>query len=423
MVRELKNCFPLYELLFALEPEITARYIRAFWTAHIYDWDNLFMGRHGKYGLETVDPWAHPLVDPPVFRPSTGLSFLNTGNDLIYAAGLLYRYRGEEGALRWAKHLARQYVRARHPETGLGAYQFTQPRQMAETADDAKTTSNFGDRAKRQFGAEFGEIALEGNILLHHHAATIYGGNALIQLRLAVEPGAEAAELLEWTRQGLTSFAKYAYDEATNAVKPMFTDGQDLTGYVLRRDGHFGRAGQAPQREQAGGRFLLSFVRCYLQTKDDYLWRVARQIGRGTGLGDLGTAPGVAVRPALGTECVDVWALFALLDLHRATGCPDYLALAEAIGARIERATFHHGYFLPGPDYAYARLDAVNPWRSWPSRRPRPAGPRRSPSSWAAAGSSPATTTSPTAGWRISRIICCMSGGWAARVDIQGSVG
>ena len=310
-----------------------------------------------RRGIRGRIPWSIP----PIFRPSTGLSFLNTGNDLIYAAGLLYRYRGEAGALRWAKHLARQYVRARHPQTGLGAYQFTQPRQTAETADDTKTTSNFGDRAKRQFGPEFGEIALEGNVLLFHHASTIYGENALVQLRLAAELGAEAGDFLEWTRQGLTSFAKYAYDEATNAVKPMFTDGQDLTGYVLRRDGYFGQAGQVLQREQADGRFLLSFVRCYLQTKDDYLWRVARQIGRGNGLGDLGTAPGVEVRPALGTECADVWALFAVLDLHRATGCPDYLALAEAIGARIERATFHHGYFLPGPDYAYAKLDTVEP--------------------------------------------------------------
>ena len=82
---------------------------------------DLNTGRHGQYGLEMKDDiWAHEMVNRPVYRDSSGLSFINCGNDLIYAASTLYKKTGEKRALEWAKHLAYQYVRARHPETGSG---------------------------------------------------------------------------------------------------------------------------------------------------------------------------------------------------------------------------------------------------------------------------------------------------------------
>lgn len=64
------------------------------------------------------------------------------------------------------KHLYRQYVLARNPETGLPVYQFSSPQQRQPIpADDNQTQSWYGDRAKRQFGPEFGEIAREANVL------------------------------------------------------------------------------------------------------------------------------------------------------------------------------------------------------------------------------------------------------------------
>lgn len=363
-VHELKNAFPYYDLMFEVDAEKTEKYIKAFWNAHVYDWAELHTGRHGQFGLEVGDIWAHELVNKPVFRESTGLSFINTGNDLIYAAGLLYKKTGDKGAFKWAKHLASQYIAARHPETGLGAYQFTQPSARMHTDDDNETRSWFGDRAKRQLGAEFGEIALEGNVLFSGHswyARSIYGENALIQFELADEIGSDASFFLDWTKSGLLSFAKYAYIPETNEVKPMFTDGKDLTGYELKRNGYYGKAGRVLERAQADCKFLLSFARGFLHTKDEVLWSTARSIGRGNGLGDLGTEPGKNMDLNLNTQSSDARALFSVLDLYKATSVEAYLELAKVIGKNIEKAYFHHGYFTHGPNNIYAQFDMVEP--------------------------------------------------------------
>ncbi len=361
MVHELKNAFPYYELMYEVNPEATIRFIKAFWNAHIIDWDELYLSRHGQYGLKLGPVWDHTPVNRPTFRESNGLSFINAGSDLIYAAGTLYRLNGDPKALNWAKHLAWQYVAARHPQTGLGAYQFTQPKQVAATTDDNITLSKFGDRAKRQFGPEFGSIALEGNVLFHKQGEKIYSENMLMQIQLAWEIAAAGSDLLEWSRQGLLSFAKYGYNGATNQIKPMFADGKDLTGYVLRRNGYYGKAGTALVREDADCKYLLTYARGFLYINDEKLWQTARSIAKGNSLGDLGVEPGRGLKINLETKCSDPKALFALVDLFRATSNSEYLRLGQVIAANIEKTYFHKGYFLKGREYRYARLDAVEP--------------------------------------------------------------
>ena len=264
MVHELKNAFPYYELMYEVNPEATIKFIKAFWNAHIVDWDELLLSRHGQYGLKLGPVWNHTPVHREPFRESAGLSFINAGSDLIYAAGSLYRLTGDEKALIWAKHLAWQYVAARHPQTGLGAYQFTQPKKVAETNDDNITLSKYGDRAQRQFGPEFGPIALEGNVLFHKHGEKIYSENMLMQIQLAREIGAAGSDLMKWSHQGLVSFAKYVYEPETNQIKPMFTDGKDLTGYILKRNGYFGKAGMVLAREDVDCKYLLTSARGFL---------------------------------------------------------------------------------------------------------------------------------------------------------------
>ena len=236
-VHELKNCFPFYDLMSQVNLDATAKFVKAFWNAHILDWDEMYVSRHGQFGLQVGDVWGHKMVSLPSMRESSGLSFINAGNDLIYAAGTLYRLTKDKGALDWAKHLANQYILARHPKTGLGVYQFTQPKKTADTKDDNDTNSKYGDRARRQFGPEFGAIALEGYLLLSGQAGSIYSENALMQFQLANEVGKDASDLLEATRKGLVAFASYAYLPDKNMFKPMFVDGTDLTDYALKRDG------------------------------------------------------------------------------------------------------------------------------------------------------------------------------------------
>jgi Periplasmic pectate lyase. len=49
-VHELKNAYPYYDLMFAVDKPATERFIRAFWNAHVYDWKILETSRHGEYG-------------------------------------------------------------------------------------------------------------------------------------------------------------------------------------------------------------------------------------------------------------------------------------------------------------------------------------------------------------------------------------
>lgn len=361
-VHELKNCLPYYDLMYEVNPEATIKFIKAFWNAHVYDWDDLSTGRHGQYGLELGPVFDHPLVNRPPFRESLGLSFINTGNDLIYSAATLYRLNGDKSALKWAKHLAYQYVSARDENTGLGVYQFTQHKKTDETNDDSNTLSKYGDRAKRQFGPEFGERALEGKMLMGGSANSIYGKNALMQLIIAEEVGNDAKDILTWTYDGLISFAKYAYMPETNSFKQMFTDGTDLTGYVLKRNGYYGKAGRELKSYHANCSFLLSYSRAFLDTKDPYLWSISRSIAKGNDLGELGTEPGKEPLVNLDTKSSDSIALFAILYLYKATECKEYLALARVIGNNILERSYNNGYFTLASGYVNAKFDTLEPF-------------------------------------------------------------
>lgn len=361
-VHELKNCFPFYELMYEVDANATTKFIQAFWNAHVYDWNELDIGRHGQYGLDFETVWDRELVQLAPFRESVGLSFINTGNDLIYAAATLYQLTGDQDALKWAKHLAYQFVIARDEKTGLGAYQFTQPKKTAETDDDTNTLSKYGDRAKRQFGPEFGKIALEAKMLRATGANSIYSKNALIQLQLAESIGKNADEFLTWTVEGLKSFAKYAYIPETNSFRTMFIDGTDLTDYVLKRNGYYGKAGTKLRSYFAHFGFLLSYARAFLHTGDIELWDMARKIAKGNGIGDLGYEPGIGVEMNRDTDCSDPIALFAILDLYQATNCEEYLDIGRMIGNNIVHRSFHKGYFVKNEASIHAKFDALEPF-------------------------------------------------------------
>lgn len=361
-VHELKNCFPYYELMYEVDANATKKFIQAFWNAHVYDWDELDIGRHGQYGLAFKSIWDRELVQLAPFRESVGLSFINTGNDLIYAAATLYQLTGDKAALKWAKHLAYQFVMARDEKTGLGAYQFTQPKKTADTDDDTNTLSKYGDRAKRQFGPEFGDSALEAKILRATGANSIYSKNALIQLQLAESIGKDAEDFLQWTVDGLKSFAKHAYIPETNSFRTMFIDGTDLTDYVLKRNGYYGKAGTTLTSYFAHSGFLLSYARAFLHTGDSELWEMVRKIAKGNGIGDLGYEPGTGVEINHATDCSDPITLFAILDLYQATNCKEYLAIGRIIGDQIIGRSFHKGYFVKNETSIHAKFDALEPF-------------------------------------------------------------
>lgn len=360
LVHELKDVLPYYELMFAVDSRAARRFVEGFWNAHVLDWGSLEISRHGEYGLEAGPLWDRAFADPKPFRKAIGLSFFSAGNDLIYAAGMLHLATGEEAPLRWMRRLAGMYVKARHPRTGLGVYQYTQPLRRREPKSDSDTNSACGDRALRQLGPEFGPEALEGNVLLAPQARSIYGVNALMQLELGARLGAGGRELVEWTAAGLSAYARHAYLPEENQFRPLLANGTDLTGHVLPRDGYYGRAGRVLEPFPADGLFLASYARAYRLTGDEALWRTVRQIARGLGLGDLGEAPGRGSRPDPQAACADPRVIFALLELYDGGRHPACLDLAERVAEHVLARSFAEGYFGGGGETVL--FDRLEPW-------------------------------------------------------------
>jgi pectate lyase len=361
---ELKNSFPHLEMMWRVDPEATARYLSAFWNAHILDWGKLDMNRHGSYGRAMGKLWDHEFQQPEPFFEGRGLTFINTGTDLIYAGALLYEFTGEKGALEWAERLAHQYVRARHPETGLGVYQYSKPIRRkdppAELTQPSHTYSSYGDRAENQFGRWFGEVAREG-YALWRAASSIYGRNAVVQLHLAERLGDPGRNFLQWTVDGLKAYVKHAYDPDRNQFRPMWADGTDLTGYVFPQFGYYGPKGTTLRPINADTGFLVAYARAFRLSGDAELWESVRALARGNGLGDWGEKPGENPAPDLGTESSRPEAVFALLEVHRAAPHPAYLELAGRLAENIVARSFHDGYFLPSPGHLNANFNAEEP--------------------------------------------------------------
>lgn len=360
---ELKDVYPYYELMFEVNPKAARQFIVGFWNAHVYDWRTLEVSRHGDYTHGPETHWDSAFNDPAPYFATKGLSFLDAGNDLIYSGAMLYKFTGDKGALIWTKRLAQQFVKARNPETHLGAYQYTQSLQTDHTTDDTETRSWFGDRAKRQIGPDFpGHLVLEATVLLRRQAINIYSDNALMQLLVGQELGAEGKDLLEWTRDGMASFVKYAQVPGTNLLRPMLTDGTDLSGYVFQRDGYYDRKGTKLTAYKGTPELMIAYARGFMITGDAVLWKMARGIAADSDLGEIGATPGQGVNVNLKTKNADAFALFSMLDLYRQTKANAYLDLARAIGDNIVAQKFHHGYFTPYEDTIFANVNAIEPY-------------------------------------------------------------
>jgi pectate lyase len=353
--------------MYEVDPAATAKFITAFWNAHIYNWRTLETSRHGQYGHEPGPQWNNTFDNPAPFFETLGLSFLDAGNDLIYSGSMLYKLTGDKGALLWTKRLADQYVKARNPQTKLGAYQFTQPRRQHDPPTDETrndyTFSEYGDRAKRQIGPDFpGHLVLEATILFQQQATTIYCDNALMQVQVASILGAAGKEMVESTREGMDAFVNYALIPDKNLLRPMLTDGTDLSGYVLKGRGYYGPRGRVLEPYPASPEFMLAYARAFMLTGDPTLWKMARSSARAFGLGDIGETPGKSIQLNLATDNANAHALFSVLDLYEKTHADEYLQLGRVIGNNIVKQYFHHGYFTAYEDTIFANINAIEPY-------------------------------------------------------------
>lgn len=362
-VHELKHHFPFYEFLYQVDAKKTTQFLHGFWAAHVLDWQKLDLSRHGQYGVKPIDNvfsyhQPKPVVDPslwPQLPETVGLTFVNASTDLIYAATFYSQHQTDVHAEMWAKHLYKQFVLARNPETGMPVYQFSSPLQREPIPDDDSLTySWFGDRAKRQFGSEFGEIAKEANVLFRDSWPVVVD-NPLAILGCAKQTGDE--EMLDWATSGIKAYFKFAWDMMGNTIVPMWNNGHDMTGYVFPRDGYYGKKGTELKRQPVDPAYLLPLIRASVVSDDVEIRELTATMFARFELGLIAPDTMWLTEVNIDTAIASPYLLFALLDLYEFTGQEKLLLLADSIGKNIIEQKFHRGYFVPSEQHRFARFD------------------------------------------------------------------
>jgi pectate disaccharide-lyase len=367
-VHELKHHFPFYDFLHDIDPAKTETYLRSFWSAHVSDWQKLDLSRHGEYSaaaptdlFQRYQP--QDVVDPqklPELPETKGLTFVNASTDLIYAASHYARYTGDQDAMKWAKHLYRQFVLARNPQTGMPVYQFSSPIQREPIPDDDSLTySWFGDRAKRQFGQEFGAIAREANVLFRDSWPVIVD-NPLAMLEIARQHQDPA--LAQDVVAGIKAYFLHAWDETSNQMIPMWNDGHDMTGYQFLRHGYYGPKGTELKRQPADPAYLLTLIRACQQVNDQELYALTARMFHRFGLGTLDPHSLAPLQIAASTPLCSAYLIFALLDLHQQIQEPKLLDLADCVANNLLQQYYHRGYFIPSASHRYCRFDDPTPF-------------------------------------------------------------
>jgi len=361
---ELKCHYPHYALMWEADAAETQAFIEAFWQSHVIDWSVLDFNRHGSLrpgaDKRTADPWRRPYVGGEVFFEGEGLTFINTGSDLFYAAAMLYHFSAEEGPLDWAKRLAHRYVETRSPETGMGGYQISRRRWTEQSA--AKRPLFAGDRAQTQFAKQFPEHhPLEGTLSCAARMQSVFGYAGLCRMLLAETLGEAGEELGQWAIEDLRAYGTHAYAFEDNTFHPCFTDGFRLTGQVIAQDGYYGKEGDAFETRPVNPTSFLAYATGWRLSRDPLLWRILRNMASHSGLGDIGESPSDEPSWSESCTCADPYALFVLLELHKAlpeVGCLD---AALRVGKAILSQRLCGGLFVPDTETEYVGIDAVEP--------------------------------------------------------------
>ncbi|MEI7728460.1 MAG: pectate lyase [Verrucomicrobiota bacterium] len=320
-VHELKSHYPFYELMWEIDPRATKTLIETMWNGHILDWSNLDFNRHG-HPQKMGRLWKSEYKATPVFFWGSGLTFINAGSDLIYAAAMLSKFTGDPEPLVWAKRLAHRYVETRDPKTGMGGYQFSQA--ASSWCDDVGKIR--GDRAVYFFADDFpGHHVVEGT-LFPPYGNTPPVRPRICQLLLGEVLGSTGAEFIQWSSEDLTAWGKTAYRATNNTFIPMLTDGTSMEGYVVKKDGYFGPKGRVLTTGKAGAIDFWTYALGYRLTGDAFLGQMAQSIRNANAF----------------EKSANPSALFGFLELYRKTKERAYLTLAERVGDNIVAAGRYH---------------------------------------------------------------------------------
>jgi len=340
---EMKCVYPYYEFLHQVDADRTRRFVEALWHCHVSDWTTLLFNRHGEY-----EPWdrstcwnaAEFAGGPLPIVGSSLLSFINTGSDLICAAGLLYQLEGDDAPWQWARRLVSRYEQVRHPDTGLAGYQFNH-------RDPCRVRIAFKPPLGQRQDVNETTVIKQGGI------GTRYGSADIAFMNLADAMGTERdTDLLDLVRRDLTALAEYSYDPADHAFFAMLVDGTRLKPDDVEPDVGYCQP-DGLEKLPANGLMFLAYAQAYRVFGDEAYLQVALGQARGMGWSGGADAAGMASPPEVvhgwrnaGQD--DVSALHGWLQLYRASGDTTYLEVAVDLAARLRRDRCWKGVFTTG---------------------------------------------------------------------------
>src|SRR5690606_16475974 len=115
------------------------------------------------------------------------------------------------------------------------------------------------------------------------------------------------------------------------------------------------------EKRPATALHLWAYSLAYKLSHDELMWRTARSIASGLGLGDIGERTGDARKLNLQTTHADPNTIFALLELHAAQPQAGFLKLARHIGDNLLQREFHKGFFVETADHLFCKFDTITP--------------------------------------------------------------
>lgn len=358
---EIKCQYPFYDLMYEVDELKTSRMIKAFWRGHIINRNTFDLSRHAvevdRFGhsphtTEGLDEYFEaPIPDVPPFTAVEGLTFLNTASDLTYAALKYYQHTGDINAIKWSEALNGMYLKHRHPKTGIDSYMYG--------INIGYLHSNCGDRGIHQMFSEFGPSAYEGHVM-KGGAQDNYGGHLQCLAEFHKYGGEIGKNMFKEGVKGAETFLHYALDPDDCTWHGMLSDGTDLTGITLKKEGYFGR--EAPKCKVDPSQ-IIAFLKGAYYAKSTTLWDYTRKILKTYVVGDIGKELGDT--PTLNYDCTISDSLYVacMYLLNDMTGKEQFLDLADKIVANSMAEQWNDkGYFKSGRRPELCEIDTFTPF-------------------------------------------------------------
>jgi len=333
---ELKGHQPYYRLMWRADAKATRRLMEGVWAGHILDWSRLDYNRHASVRRAGRPQWDHAFDEDlavPFEAKGGNLSFVNVMPPLLHSGTMLAVLDDSEEALTWSRRLVHRWQQGEHAKTGLCGGQVSYRKH---------------DRAKDALGHVHPKIN-EAKIVAGYHQTSRYHQLPLAQMQagealIAAGGGCKpiGREFIEWASGDLKAYAKNCYDAKTGAFIAMMIDGTPLK-WKQAKTGYYNAASFAPRK--GDGLVLWNYSSAYRLTRDAGHWRMVRELATKLDLGDVGEAGGKGRELQLSTTQSEWRAIYALLDLHEATGDAALLRLARRVADNVLATQSRTGLF------------------------------------------------------------------------------